>query len=219
MTLESGHVLPDPSSLIEPLQRHGNLVFMVHIELVQTDYSTKASHKTSCSWHRKSSTNINMTSVCSLRVGRALSKGTGFKCRATSKDVEWKQLTCEWHSGQIWRQVMHGGRTFLLSMVACFTQPTMSPGRKRRGALCSQQLRALPWQMHCRDAQWLLWHFKKCWSLRNTWQLIQDATTTLNLSRVAHRSLICTDKGSFATQAKQTKAKLHNKYKGLYQCD
>lgn len=120
---------------------------------------------------------FNMTSVCGLRAGRALSEGTGFKCRATSKEVEQKQLTCEWHSGQIWRQVMHGGRTFL-PMIACFTQTTMGPGRKRRGALCSQQLRALPWQMHCRHVQWFLWHFKLCWSLRKTWQLIQDATTT-----------------------------------------
>lgn len=36
MKLENGHVLPDPNSLIQPLQRHENLYFMVCMQLVQT---------------------------------------------------------------------------------------------------------------------------------------------------------------------------------------
>lgn len=111
---------------------------------------------------------------------------------------------------------MHGGRTFLLPMVAWLHTTYHRPRQEKRGALHGQQLRALPWQMHCSDVQWFLWHFKLCWSLRNTWQSSQDATA-FNLARLARRSLICTDKGSFATQAEETKAKVHNKYKGLYQ--
>lgn len=36
MKLENGHVLLDPSSLTQPLQRHDNLDFMMCTELVQT---------------------------------------------------------------------------------------------------------------------------------------------------------------------------------------
>lgn len=59
-----------------------------------------------------------------------MSKGTGFEGRASSKDVEQNQLTCEWDSGQISRQAVHGGRTFLLP-ISSHNLPWVQAGKER----------------------------------------------------------------------------------------
>lgn len=186
---------------------------MVHIELVQTHYSTMASHKTSCSWHRKSSTNINMTSVWGLRAGRALSKGTGFKCRATSKGVEWKQLICEWDSGQIWRQVVHGKRTFLLPMAAWPPQPTwVQVGKEGKPSVVSN------WEpspvtciaVACRDS---------CDSSSCAEVLEMPGHWSKMVLHWILLGLLTDPQSALTKGVLQPKAKLHNKHKGLYQFD
>lgn len=180
---------------------------MVHIELVQTDYSTMASHKTSCSWHRKSSTNVNMTSVCGLRAGRVVSRGTGSSAEETPKILKENNLFV---SGILGR---YQDRLYTVE------EHFFCPWLHQEGKKGSPSWSATESPPLANALQWcavIPVTFQAVLSLINAWQLSQDATA-FNLARLVRWSLICTDKGSFATQAQQIKATLHNKYKGLYQ--
>lgn len=180
---------------------------MVHIELVQTDYRTMASHKTSCSWHRKSSTNVNMTSVCGPRAGELFLEELAPVQRKLQRS--WRKTIYLWVG--FWADIKTG----------CTQWKNISSahGCTRKEKKGSPSWSATESPPLANALQWcavIPVTFQAVLSLINAWQLSQDATA-FNLARLVSRSLICTDKGSFATQAQQIKATLHNKYKGLYQ--
>lgn len=190
MKLENGHVLLVPSSLTQPLQRHDNLDFMVCTELVQTfrngAESNAAKVQVTAQWlHIKPAVHGTETPALMLTWHQPVASEHAQPRLKELASVQsnfqrsWKKTSWLVSSVGFWaqmpRQVAHARKTFLLPMTA-WLHATYHGSRqeKRRNPPLTN---ALQW---CAVIPATPPYFKLCsttsWSLRNAWQLKQNAT-------------------------------------------
>lgn len=165
MKLENGHILPDPKQSTQPLQKHDNLDFMVHTELVQTfrngaETNAAKGQITAQRLHIKpavrstenSSTNINMTSVCGAweHIWLCLKEQASVQ---SNLQRSWEKTSWLVSSVEFWaeisRQVVHAREMFLLPMAAWLHATYHGSTHKKKGS---------PSLTHCPNTRRFLQH-------------------------------------------------------------
>lgn len=190
MKLENGHVFPDPSSLTQTLQRHGNLDFVVCTELIQTfrngAESNAAKAQITAQWlHMKPAVHGTETPALTLTWHQSVASEHAQLCLKETASVQsnlqrsWKKtswlVSSVGFSAQMSRQVAHATKMVLLPMAAWLHATYhRSRQKKRRSPPLTNALQ------RCAAIPATPPYFKLCsttsWSPRKAWQLKQDAT-------------------------------------------